>query len=148
MRTSVKSPLTRLSSAFLLAFAAAAAFADEATGHPALPGVVGGDEILKMAGSLVLIIGAIIVVGWLYMRLKGVNGHAGGFIRVLASQPLGSKERVLLVEVADKQLVLGVTSTQIQTLYVLEQPIDNFASDHATTGFAERLRAAIRGVRK
>lgn len=151
MRTSFKSPLAplaRIVSASLLMFATTVASAEEAAGGPTLPAVVGSDEILNMAGSLMLIIGAIVVVGWLYLRVKGTHGHNAGFIKILAAQPLGSKERILLVEVANQQLVLGVTSTQIQTLYVLEQSIDSTASVHTTSRFAERLRTAIGGARK
>ncbi len=151
MRTTMKislSHLARVASVSLVMTASTAASADEVSGSPTLPAVIGSDEILNMGVSLVLIIGAIFVVGWLYTRVKGTHGHNGGFIHILATQPLGPKERVLLVEVADKQLVLGVTATQIQTLHVLEQPIDSAATAPATTGFADRLRIAISGARK
>jgi len=111
-----------------------------------LPAVIGSDEILKTGGSLLLIVASIIVVGWLYSRLKGNHARNGGFIRVLATQPLGPKERVLLIEVADQQLVLGVTATRIQTLHVLQQPVSIATREPLTAGFAERLRMAISGA--
>ena len=65
----------------------------------------------------------------------------------MATQPLGPKERVLLVEVAGQQLILGMTSSQIQTLHVLEQPLVNKKRASLPVGFAERLRTAIKGAR-
>lgn len=140
--------VARMTTVFWLMSVTTAASADEMTGSSTLPAVIGSDEVLNMAGSLLLIVGAIFVVGWLYTRVKGRQGHSGGFIQILATQPLGAKERVLLVEVANQQLLLGVTATRIQTLYVLEQPIESATPARAATGFAERLRTAISGVQK
>lgn len=101
-----------------------------------------------MGISLVLIIVAIVAVGWLYSRAQRMHSHDGDVIRVLATRSLGPKERVLLVEVAGKQLILGMTAAQIQTLHVLEQPFESDRQASLPTGFAERLRTAIKGIRK
>ena len=140
--------LSRAASVLLAMTASGVAGADEANSNPALPAVIGPNEIWHMGSSLVLIIVAIMVVGWLYRRAQGMHSRHGEFIHVLATQPLGPKERVLLVEVAGKQLLLGMTASQIQTLHVLEQPLVTDRRPPVPSGFAERLRTAIKGARK
>ena len=105
-------------------------------------------NVLFISSSLLLMIGAIVLVGWLYSHIRRTQIYNGKVIRVLATQPLGPKERVVLVEVAGKQLVLGMTAGHIQTLHVLEQPLESDGQVPPPSGFAERLRIAIMGVPK
>ena len=109
---------------------------------------VGAGEILSLGTGLILVVGAILVVGWLYARAQGLRGSSGNAISVVASRSLGAKERILVVDVGGKQLVLGMTANQIQTLHVLDEPI--LDEKAATQGglFADRFRAALRSAGK
>lgn len=108
---------------------------------------VGLAEVLGMGFSLVMIIGAVVLVGWLYARSQGVRGAGGDVISILAAQPLGPKERIVLVEVGGKQIVLGMTSAQVQTLHVFDEPVVTGSQKTvAGTAFADRLRSALRGM--
>ena len=115
-----------------------------AAGSAATPSPVGPAEVLSLGTGLVLVVGAILLTGWLYTRTQKLRGGPNELIRIVASQPLGTKERVLLLQVADKQLLVGMTSTSVQTLHVFDEPVADIP-EVATGGFAERLRAAVRG---
>ena len=75
-----------------------------------------------------------------------MRGVASDAINVVATQALGPKERVVLIEVGGKQIVLGMTAQQVQTLHVFDNPVVA-KNDRtvATPAFANRLRSAIRG---
>ncbi len=107
---------------------------------------VGAGDVLNMGTGLILVIGAILVTGWLYSRTRKMRGASGDLIRIVASQPLGTRERVLLLQVADKQLLVGMTSSQVQTLHVFDEPVA--IAEVPANGFAERLRAAVKGQQK
>jgi flagellar protein FliO/FliZ len=115
---------------------------------PAKPAAVpvGPADVLNLGTGLILVIGAILVTGWLYARTQKLRGGNSDLIRIIASQPLGTKERVLLLQVADQQLLVGMTSSQVQTLHVFDKPIA--IAEAPTSGFAERLRAAVKGQAK
>ena len=105
-------------------------------------------SLLGFGASLILVIAAIVVVGWLYRRLQGTQGGTSNVINILASQSLGAKEKIVLVEVGNKQIVVGMTSAHLQTLHVFDEPIVS-TPEHATnSAFAERLLAAIKGAGK
>ena len=108
----------------------------------------GAVDLLRLAGSLLLVIGAIVCVCWLYARAQSLRVSGRGAITVLASQPVGAKEQVVVVEVADKQLVLGVTSAHVQTLHVFDTPAVSAGQQPLAGAFAERLRSAVRGFTK
>ncbi len=45
-------------------------------------------------------------------------------MRVIASLPVGYKEKLLVVKVGEQQLLVGVTPQQVNFLYRLEEPLD------------------------
>jgi len=105
-------------------------------------------DVLNTGVSLLVIIGVIMALAWAWSRLQGGRARNGGFIRVLAAQPLGAKERLMLVDVGGRQLVLGVTATRINTLHVLDEPVAAGESACESTGFSARLRTVVRAARE
>ena len=74
--------------------------------------------------------------------MAGAQG-ASDVISVVATRPLGPKERLLLIEIADQQLLVGMTASQVQTLHVFDEPVTTKSAEAATGGFARRLRSAL-----
>ncbi len=93
-------------------------------------------------GSLLLVVALIVGLGWLLRRMQGMRLQGGALIRVLASQALGHKERVVMVQVGDTQLLVGVTGQQINLLHRFEAPISAAAAttEPDLSPFARRLR--------
>lgn len=115
-------------------------------GAPSLQAPVGTGDILSVGASLVLVVAAIVLCGWLYSRSQGLRTRGGGLINIIATQPLGPKERILLIEVADKQLVVGMTSTQVSTLHVFDEPVLRAEPDaDPRLNFGDRLKSILRG---
>ena len=108
----------------------------------------------KVALFLVLVLGLIVLLAWLaqQVRLRGNWGgpaHAGRgpMIRTLATQSVGIKEKIAVVQVGDKQLVLGITARQISLLTELDTPLEPTPAAvpaAAPMGFAELLKKAAR----
>ena len=112
----------------------------------------GGSELLNLAASLLVVIGTIVVLGWLYSRSKLSGGSASDAINIVASRALGSKERLVVVEVGGKQLLVGMTASELRTLHVFESPVVDAASGTNGSGltgnFAGRLKTALREMRR
>ena len=84
---------------------------------------------LGLAAVLALIWGA----AWLARRFSPVGSSAGSPIKLVASQALGQRERVVLIELGDSWLLLGVAPGQVSTLHTgpkstLPQPIPSDAT--------------------
>ncbi len=110
--------------------------------------VIDGGDILSLGASMLIVVAAVIALGWLYSRLRFSNGGSGDVINIVASRALGPKERLVLVEVADQQLLVGMTATQVQTLHTFDKPVVSAPAAEAAPGFADRLRMAVRGAGK
>ena len=109
---------------------------------------VGGSELLSFGASLVVVIGVIVVLGWLYRRSRNFGSANADTINVLATRMLGAKERLMLIEVADKQLLVGMTASQVQTLHVFDAPVVSKPDVAEVHGFAGRLKTALREMRR
>ena len=81
-------------------------------------------SLAQVTFSLLLVLGAIFAAAWLMRRLKTFNKFGSGTIEVIADIALGAKERAVLVQVGGKQLLLGVAPGRVNTLHVLDQPVD------------------------
>jgi flagellar protein FliO/FliZ len=80
--------------------------------------------LLKLVFSLVIVLAVMFVVVWLLKRTGRFNGRAGSYpLRVLTQMPVGTRERVLLVAVGERQMLLGVTQGQIESLGWVDPPL-------------------------
>jgi len=74
-------------------------------------------------GSLLLVSAALVGLLLVLRKLNGLSVADHRTIRVLGSAKVGSREKILLVTVADRQLLVGVAPGGIRTLLVFENPI-------------------------
>lgn len=129
----------------LIALPVIAATAESTPLQPAAPAT---PDLLGLGSSLVAVLLAILLLGWLYKRSAAYGGGRKGVINILAAQSLGPKERILVVDVAGQQLVLGMTATSVQTLHVLSEPVKEAPEARLPTSFAERLRSTLTGAKR
>lgn len=101
----------------------------------------------KTAMSLLVVIAIILFCAWLLKRI-GPNRRAGAqHLRVVASTPVGQRERVVIVEVQDRWLVLGVGGgqvTKLDTLTPPETPPSPTGGAPLAGSFASRFTQALK----
>ena len=104
----------------------------------------------NLAGNLVQttlgLIVVLIVIGaaaWAFKRFGNVHVGAQGRMKIIGGISLGTRERAVLLQVGEQQLVVGVSPGRVQTLHVLESPVPVDESTHDTSSFSSRLQAAI-----
>lgn len=95
--------------------------------------------------SLLFILALVVALAWLAQRLRLTPRTSGGVIRVLGDLPVGPKERVLLLQVGDRQTLVGVGADGVHSLSLLESSVVLPASSVADepVNLAARLRAVI-----
>ncbi len=134
--------------AFLFALSANGLHAAEpapgrGAGLPADP--MAAANLLQLVAGLVLVLGLIGVSTWLLRRFSRLQSAAGGQMKILGGLSMGTRERVVLVQVGKQQLLLGVAPGRVQMLHVLDEPVATTVEGDATAGgFAQRLQAAMR----
>ena len=84
------------------------------------------------AGSMILsllMVLALIVVSALVLKRFNITQQHNTQLKVVASLSLGVKERLIVAQVGDQQIVLGVTPQQITLIKTLDEPIDSSHSE-------------------
>lgn len=94
-----------------------------ATSAPATPVVPAGSVLTQVGSTLGAILLLILIIGWLVKRLGfSPKNSRNNLLNVRASCSLGARERVVVVEVDNQCLVLGVTSQNITHLHTFTAP--------------------------
>ena len=86
-------------------------------------GLFTGDYLLQVVGSFFLVICVLLSVMVLLKRFNTVGASTGGYIQVLASAPLGQRERAVLLQVGADQILVGVASGNVTALHHVSDPI-------------------------
>lgn len=103
-------------------------------------------------GSLLQgLLGLLIVLGLLYAflmllrRFSGPNQGMRGVVRVVGGVMLSPRERLVMVEVRDTWLLLGVSSGQVNLIHSMPKPpAEELPSPSAPSHFAEKFAAIMR----
>jgi len=95
-------------------------------------------SLWQLTLGMLLVLGLILAMAWLLKRSGRFQAAAGGGLRILGGLSMGSRERVVLIQAGDTQLLLGVAPGRVQTLHVLDTPLQTRDTQPAA-GFAEQL---------
>lgn len=118
-----------------------AAMADEPATRAVAP-LAGSDmagQLGQLLVGLLLVIGLIFALAWLLRRVQQIGPRGGQVIKLVASQTLGPRDRLLLVQVGGEQILLGISAGRIAPLHVLKEPVLLGETQAATPEFAQRL---------
>jgi flagellar protein FliO/FliZ len=85
------------------------------------PSAVSSSSIVQIIFSLLLVLAAIVLVAWLLKRMNVAQQGSGNLLKILGGVAIGQRERIVLVEVKDTWLVVGVGPGQIRTLHTLQK---------------------------
>ena len=104
---------------------------------------------LQMLLGLGIVLAVIALTAWLLRRMT--PGHAGAVsnLRVVAAVAVGHKERVVLVDVGEQRLVLGVAPGQVSKLMEMPRPAAEEVAPVPVPPFVGKLKEMLekrRGV--
>src|SRR5689334_18288046 len=81
-------------------------------------GAAGGGT-MEITVTLLIVVAFLAGLAWFAKRVRGGFSRGGGQpIQVLSTQALGPKERAVLVRVGDTDILVGVSSANVNTLHV------------------------------
>jgi flagellar protein FliO/FliZ len=105
---------------------------------------VGGFAMFQVVLALLLVLAAVFLVFWLLRRLLPMSSGADGFLKVLGGVMVGPRERVVVVEVGETWLILGVAAGRVSILHTVSRPPDAQTPMHAPAPeFARWLNRAL-----
>ncbi len=76
-------------------------------------------EVLRMLGSMALVIALLMAVLWSLKRVQTkmlTSGQPGRRLQVLETLGVGTRQKIALVRVDEHEILISITPTQINTL--------------------------------
>lgn len=102
-------------------------------GYLSTPPIVSTEGMLKMAAGLLIVLATIGAIAWALKRFALQATTASSAIKIIASTGVGQRERIVLVEIENTRLILGVAPGRINTLHC----IDKSSPESSTDRFAK-----------
>jgi flagellar protein FliO/FliZ len=102
-------------------------------------------EMVRVVIGLIAVLLVIACLSWLLKRMNvaGYSGSAKGF-QTIASMMLGPKERISLMKVGTRYLLLGMSAHHINFLYDFGEELPQGFEPDGKAGFSEVLKSALR----
>ena len=100
-------------------------------------------SIANMVMGLGLVLLLIFLMAWVVKRMGGMQLSGSQKIKLLSGLSLGAREKVILIQVENKRLVLGVAQGQVSTLHVLDGEYENNDDADEKPDFKGKLLQAI-----
>ena len=109
------------------------------TAAPAVSSGVAG-QLTQLVFGLLLVLGLIFFLAWLLRRVQQAGpAGKGQVIELIGSRALGPRDRLMLVQVGNEQILLGLSPGSITALHVLKEPVQVPSTEKTTPEFALRL---------
>ncbi len=100
--------------------------------------------LLKLVISLILVLVLMFALVWVVKRVGRLDGRAGNYpMHVLTQMSIGPRERILLVAVGDRQMLVGVSQGAIESLGWVDPPLDPVKRDGGNPSFSEAFQEQL-----
>lgn len=104
--------------------------------------VTGSMDAVSMIMSLIIVLGVIFFSAFILKRLQPTIKQSQG-LKIVTSLHLGPKERLVVAQVGDEQLLLGVTAGQINLIKPLDTSLEVKAP--ISNEFSDSLLSLLKG---
>jgi flagellar protein FliO/FliZ len=114
----------------------------------ASPGIPNSqDQLIQVSLALAVVVALIYAIAWFIKRKQGVHGISNIPMKTLGVLPMGVKEKIILVEIGGKQILLGMTASNINTLATFDEPIIEEKSQ-SVGSFSQKLKDILSQQKK
>lgn len=95
--------------------------------------------LLKLTGGLILMVALIFLLAWLMKKFNLNQQSQNGLIRIIAGLSIGTRDRIVLLQVGEEQILVGLTPGRIEKLHTLAQPLEVSGERAVSGSFASKI---------
>ena len=100
--------------------------------------------LIKLTLGLVIVVVSIFAIAWGFKRLNLSSHSANSQLQIIATLALGTRDRIVVLEVGDEQLLLGVSPGKIEKLHLLSKPLEISQGEAVSASFAQKLNQLMK----
>jgi flagellar biosynthetic protein FliO len=83
------------------------------------------EQTIHLFITLMIVLVLVFISIYLMKKLGASRWNNKGVLKIVSQMSINNKDRLVLIEAGNKQILLGVTSTAINTLHVFDEKIIN-----------------------
>lgn len=102
--------------------------------------------LIQLIAGLFVVLISIVVLAWIAKKVNRFRFIADDSLKIIGGLSMGARERVVLMQVGDSQLLIGIAPGRINTLHVLDTPIrttDMQSGESSGRTFSNKLKAMM-----
>ncbi len=104
----------------------------------------GSEQLIKMVLGLLFVLMMIFLLAFLFKKYVGSSLIVNTSLKTIAGVSVGQKERVVLVQAGERQILVGVAPGQVNMLYALEKGEEvSVNNEMPKSAFAEKLKQSL-----
>ena len=115
-----------------LLFSAAPVLQAQESAVPALgnaPELLSAGYLMQVVGSLAIVFGAVVLMAVVVKRVNRSPSTGKASLSVMGSTNVGTREKVVLINAAGQQILVGVAPGNVRTLHVFEESLATDLAD-------------------
>lgn len=102
-------------------------------------------SVTRLLLSLLVVLAVVFALAWFWRRGTGLIRQQK-HLKIISVLSVGTRERVMLIQVGEQQVLIGVTPNTISALQTFSTPVvDDHAPDHAKGEFGDVLKQMLKG---
>ncbi|MDX2457116.1 MAG: flagellar biosynthetic protein FliO [Gammaproteobacteria bacterium] len=105
--------------------------------------VMGGGFLMQSVTALFIVLVSVVVLALVMRRFGRLQSSAKGALQMIDGMALSTRERIVLVQVGDTQVLLGVAPGRVEAVHVLDKPVVTSGREEMTGNFAARLKEVL-----
>ena len=99
--------------------------------------------MIKLTGGLLLVVAIIFSIAWMLKRLNLTQQSQSGILRIVAGLSVGTRDRIVLMQVGDEQILVGLSPGRMEKLHTLSQPVSVEENVNTMPPFAQQLNELL-----
>lgn len=101
-------------------------------------------SLIQVVFGLAVVLGLMAAVAWAMKHFTAARMSSGAPVKIIGGVAVGNRERIMVVEVADQWIVVGVAPGRVNTLSTMprQESTGQPAGSSSATGFSSWLKKA------
>ena len=100
-------------------------------------------QYMNLVLGLVAIIAFIFLVAWMLRRVGGTPNASSGAMKIVSGLSLGNRDRVVLLQVGDQQILVGASPGNINLIHAFDEPAIMVERTSQGSDFYQKLQASL-----
>ena len=106
--------------------------------------------LLQLVVGLFVVLVCIVALAWVAKKMNRFRQLTDDSLKIIGGLSMGARERIVLLQVGENQLLVGVSPGRINTLHVLDKPIetlDNNPDESLGKNFSDKLKTIMNNAK-